>query len=61
MKSKPKKETKILRVLPQIGRSHKPSDLSVKALLPGKREAKESKNIYWETRKNRSDKKGSRV
>lgn len=35
-------------------------DKQLKALAPGKRRSRTGR-IYWETRKNRSDKKGKRV
>lgn len=49
-----------LRELPQKGRTDVAVDRTRKALLPGKRISKYGK-IYWETRKNRSDKKGTKV
>ena len=49
-----------INVLNQVGRSNLARDKSRKALLPGKRISKNGKE-YWETRKNRSDLKGSRV
>lgn len=42
----------------QIGKSIKSIDAKRKALAPGKRVSK-SGNIYYESRKNRSDLKGS--
>jgi len=44
----------------QIGKSDKVRDEERKALLPGKRMSKSGK-IYYEYRKSRSDKKGSRI
>ena len=38
----------------------KPRDLSRSAMTPGKRISKKGKT-YWESRKNRSDKTGSRL
>jgi hypothetical protein len=49
-----------LKQLKQVGRSNQKVDEHLKALLPGKRMSK-SGNVYWETRKNRSDKKGSKT
>ena len=51
---------KNLRVLDQVGKSDKVIDESRKALVPGKRVSKKG-NIYWETRKNRSDQKGTSI
>jgi hypothetical protein len=48
---------KNLEVTPQIGRSNLARDRKRKALAPGKRISKTG-NVYWETRKNRSDLKG---
>ena len=49
-----------LRALKQVGKSIKAKDEKRKALAPGKRISKTGK-VYWETRKNRSDSKGSKV
>ena len=49
-----------LRPLKQTGTTHVKEDRARKALLPGKRISK-SGNTYWETRRNRSDQKGSNV
>jgi hypothetical protein len=49
-----------LRQLKQRGKSNKERDEVRKALLSGKRMSKNG-NIYWETRKNRSDAKGSNI
>ena len=43
-----------LKMLPQTGKSDIVRDKGRKALLPGKRISKTG-NVYWETRKNRSD------
>ena len=53
---------KNLRVLPQTQKSKvdKIIDASRKALAPGKRISKTGK-VYWETRANRSDEKGSKI
>ena len=66
MVSKPKSKRKklvlprVLKTLNQVGRSDKVNDRKRMALAPGKRISKNG-NIYWETRKNRSDVKGKRV
>ncbi len=45
----------ILKTLPQKGKiASVPRDAGRKARLPGKRVSKTG-NVYWETRKNRSD------
>jgi len=44
----------------QTGKSKTKADKPRKAMLPGKRLSKHNK-VYWETRKNRSDKKKKRV
>lgn len=44
----------------QIGKTDKKIDSKRKALAPGKRRSKTGK-IYYEYRKNRSDKKGSTI
>ena len=50
-----------LRILKQTGTRRSISkDLERKALTPGKRISKAGK-IYWETRRNRSDKRGKRL
>lgn len=49
-----------LRVLPQRGTTTVSEDIKRKALLAGKRISKTGKK-YWETRKNRSDKKGTNL
>lgn len=55
-----KSQRRNLRQLPQVGTSIKDVDASRKSLMPGKRISKAG-NVYWETRKNRSDSKGSTV
>lgn len=68
---KTKKSTKVYRrlrvppmetidVLPQRGKSKTKKDKKFGAIQPGRRVSK-SGNIYTETRKNRSDKKGKLV
>jgi len=58
---KKEKKGKVLREFKyQVGTSNKAIDALIKAKLPGKREAK-SGNIYWESRANRSDKKGKKI
>ena len=49
-----------LRVLKQVGKTTIPIDKKRNALAPGKR-ISETGKTYWETRKNRSDKVGSRI
>ena len=51
-----------LKVLEQTQKNKvdKVADSQRKALLPGKRISKTGK-VYWETRRNRSDVKGSRI
>jgi len=53
-------QRKNLRKLPQVGTSDRVVDSKRAALLSGKRISKYGK-VYWETRKNRSDAKGSNV
>ena len=55
-----KNQRRNLRQLKQIGTTNKIVDSSKHSLLPGKRISKTGK-IYWETRKNRSDSKGSNL
>jgi len=55
-----KNQRRHLRTLPQTGTSSMKEDKARKALLPGKRVSKTGK-IYWEGRRNRTDKKGSNV
>ncbi len=63
-KSKTKKKDlvlpRVLKRLNQVGTSDLKLDRKRKALHSGKRISK-SGNIYWETRKNRSDFKGKTV
>lgn len=49
-----------LRRLKQVGSSNALRDSKREALLPGKRISKTGKK-YWETRKNRSDAKNSKI
>ena len=49
-----------LRPLDQVGTSNLKRDLVRQALPPGKRISKTG-NIYWETRKNRSDSPGKKL
>lgn len=49
-----------LKVLKQRGTSVKSRDAPRKALLPGKRISRNG-NVYWESRKSRSDSLGSDV
>lgn len=51
---------KSLSVTPQVGRTNKARDEVIKALPAGKRISKTGK-VYYETRKNRSDAKGSMI
>ncbi len=51
---------KSLSITPQVGSTTKIRDVARKALRPGKRISKTG-NIYYETRKNRSDSKGSMI
>lgn len=56
-----KKYPKVLVILKkQSGKSNVKYDARLTALPPGKRISKTGK-VYWETRKNRSDKKGKRI
>lgn len=48
---------KSLSTTPQVGKTNILRDAARKALMPGKRISKTG-NIYYETRKNRSDLKG---
>ena len=57
---KKKNEPKVLRTLDQVGKTDALKDMKLKALMPGKRISKNNK-IYWETRKNRSDKKNKKI
>jgi len=49
-----------LKVLDQVGKTNALRDKKRRAQLPGKRVSKTGK-IYWETRKNRSDKALSKI
>ena len=49
-----------LRPLDQVGTSNFKRDIVRKALPPGKRISKTG-NIYWESRRNRSDKPGKKT
>lgn len=53
-------QKKLVKELPQRGKSNLKRDRVRVALPPGKR-VSASGNIYWETRKNRSDAIGSNV
>ena len=53
-------QSKSIRVLEQTGKTSIKIDAKRKALAPGKR-VSSSGNIYWETRKNRSDSVGKKV
>ena len=57
-----KNQRRNLRSLPQTAKNKtdKTIDASRKALMPGKRISKTGK-VYWETRANRSDSKGSKI
>ena len=53
-------QSKSVRVLDQVGKTTVKIDAKRKALAPGKR-ISSSGNVYWETRKNRSDSPGKRL
>ena len=55
-----KNQRRNLRQLPQTGTTNALNDARRKALLPGKRMSKAG-NVYWETRKNRTDEKGKKI
>lgn len=55
-----KNQRRNLRVLKQVGSTNVSEDSKRKALLSGKRISKTGK-VYWETRKNRTDAKGSNI
>lgn len=55
-----KNQRRNLRPLKQVGSSIKSKDEKRDALMPGKRISKTGK-VYWETRKNRSDQKNSKI
>jgi len=53
-------QSKSIRVLDQTGKTTLDIDAKRKALAPGKR-ISSSGNIYWESRRNRSDVPGKKV
>lgn len=53
-------QSKSVRVLDQVGKTTVKIDAKRKALAPGKR-VSSSGNVYWETRKNRSDTPGKKI
>lgn len=55
-----KDRSKSVKVLEQTGRTSIKIDAKRKALAPGKR-ISSAGNIYWETRKNRSDSPGKKI
>ncbi len=55
-----KNQRRSIKVLDQVGKSDALKDKARKALKPGKRISKRG-NVYWETRKNRSDAVGSKT
>ena len=56
-----KKEPMTLRVLNQTGkRKDISTDKTLTALPPGKR-VSSTGNVYWETRRNRSDRRGRKI
>ena len=55
-----KNQRRNLRTLKQRGTSNASRDSKRDALMPGKRVSKTGK-VYWETRKNRTDSKGSKL
>jgi hypothetical protein len=55
-----KNQRRNLRELKQVGSTTIPVDATLHALLPGKR-VSETRKVYWETRKNRTDAKGSKL
>ena len=55
-----KNQRRNLRQLKQVGKSDALIDKKRHALVPGKRISKTGK-VYWETRKNRSDAKGTNI
>ena len=55
-----KDRSKSVRVLEQVGKTSIKIDAKRKALAPGKR-VSSSGNVYWETRKNRSDQVGKKI
>ena len=55
-----KDKSRHLKILKQTGTTSIKEDSKRKALLPGKRISSSGK-VYWESRKNRSDSKGSKI
>ena len=55
-----KDQSKSVKVLEQTGTTKVRIDAKRKALAPGKRISSSGK-VYWETRKNRSDKVGKKI
>lgn len=55
-----KNQRRNLRQLDQVGKTNIAEDKKRNAMLPGKRISKAG-NVYWETRKNRTDAKNSSV
>jgi len=55
-----KNQSKIIKELDQVGKSNVRVDKKREALPAGKRISRTGK-VYWETRKNRSDARGSKV
>ena len=55
-----KNQRKSIRTLPQTGKSIRVIDVARHAMPSGKRISKTGK-IYWETRKNRTDVKGTNI
>lgn len=55
-----KSKRKNLRQLPQRGKTNIKRDVVRKGMLPGKR-VSVTGQVYWETRKNRTDAKGSKI
>jgi len=51
---------RVLKELEQVGKSDKLRDETRTAYPPGKRVSKNG-NVYWETRKNRSDVRGKKI
>lgn len=55
-----KNQRRNVKVLDQTGKTQIKADSKREALAPGKRISKAG-NVYWETRRNRSDKIGKKV
>ncbi len=55
-----KNQRRNMRVLDQTGKTNIKADVKREALAPGKRISKAG-NVYWETRKNRSDSIGKKL